>query len=174
MGSLECDVADCVPFGTLPDLLQDTRLKLGVEGVVVRWPSTGHMVKLKTSWWLALSASQKKGGGEPARALLDALQAVPLSSIPAQTVWHAILEGDDDQMALVYGCLTPEAQGALRGFAKLMQQGIATLSQELQEWAERLPREASEADLTRIAGGWPLGILSAYQRRSETAERLLR
>mmetsp|Transcript_48172 Transcript_48172/g.85528 ORF Transcript_48172/g.85528 Transcript_48172/m.85528 type:complete len:1677 (-) Transcript_48172:71-5101(-) len=171
--SLGCAVVDAVPFDDLSSLMQNIRLQTGSEGLVVAWPEQGHLVKLKTNWWLALSAAQSRSGGEPARALLEALNSMPLSSIPPMTVWQAVLDGEGDQMSAVYGRLTPESEGMLRSFAAASEHGIDVLDQELREWAE-CAVEAGEADLARVAGGWPRSLLASYQRRSPAAVRELR
>eukprot|EP00746_Dinoflagellata_sp_MGD_P138965 gnl/MRDRNA2_/MRDRNA2_72504_c1_seq1.p1 gnl/MRDRNA2_/MRDRNA2_72504_c1~~gnl/MRDRNA2_/MRDRNA2_72504_c1_seq1.p1 ORF type:complete len:1636 (+),score=316.11 gnl/MRDRNA2_/MRDRNA2_72504_c1_seq1:35-4909(+) len=170
--NLSCDLVSAIDFTDLQSLVPMIRSQVGSEGVVVAWPQ-GRMVKLKTSWWITLSASQRKGMGQPAMALYEALQSMPLSSIHSSDVWQAALTADDDQMSLVHGCLPPEAQSALRAFIANMEQGIAKLDQELREWAECV-QHAAESDLANVSGDWPLSMLVAYQHRNPTAVRELR
>jgi len=176
--SLRCEVVERVPFDDLPGLLRAVRAYQGSEGAVVSWYDKGLMVKLKSTWWIALAAAQRKGSGQPAMALLSALQELPLSRVPSSLVWQAVLSGDDDQMSLVYGALPPAAQSSLRAFAAAVGgssggRGLAPLGEELREWALRVG-EVSEADLAGVAGGWPVGLLACYLRRSPTAEQELR
>jgi len=171
--ALGCDIVEKVPFDDLCGLVCATRQRIGVEGLVVAWPTLGCMVKVKTTWWVVLSSAQGRGRGQPAVALQAALQELPLSSVPAPAVWHAALASDDDQMALVYSCLAPPAQAGLRAFLAAVEKGVQVLDQELREWAECV-RDASPDDLARIAGGWPHALLGAYHRRAPNAERELR
>lgn len=171
--SLGCDVVETVPFDTLSTLISTTKLQTSTEGVVLSWPALGQMVKLKTSWWIGLSAAQRKGAGQPALALLSALETVTLGSIPCQQVWQAVLTGSDDEMSAVYGSLAPEAEGAFRSFAAAVERGVQQLTQELCEWAESV-RDASDSDIAAAAGGWPPAVLCSYRRRSPGAEHDLR
>jgi len=171
--ALPCDVVKRIPFEHVENLVDTTRQALGMEGVVIAWPELGCMVKLKTSWWITMAASQSKGGGQPALALKSALQQLPLSSIPQTSVWQAVLTADDDQIALVYSELTTPAQASLRAFVVAVQLGLSKLDEELREWAECV-RGASESELAAVAGGWPASILGAYERRAPLAEQGLR
>merc|ERR1719282_704901 len=101
---------------------------------------------MKSTWWVNLGAAHKKGQGQPTQVLRNALQSLPLNSIPAASVWMAVLTSDDDQMSIVYGQLEPEARTALRCFSEAVEQGVKTLNQELREWAECV-QEATEIDI---------------------------
>jgi hypothetical protein len=168
-----CESVDVIPFEDLDSLLSATRSTVKTEGVVVFWPDLGRMVKIKSTWWIALSAAQHKGSGDPALALHCALQSVPLSSVPHDSIWQAVLGADDDQRSLIYGVLTPEAQSSLRAFVAAVERGIETLHQELCEWGEEV-REASDFDIHSIATGWPKNVLLVYQQRNPTAQHQLR
>eukprot|EP00927_Polykrikos_kofoidii_P070965 TRINITY_DN67316_c0_g1_i1.p1 TRINITY_DN67316_c0_g1~~TRINITY_DN67316_c0_g1_i1.p1 ORF type:complete len:1711 (-),score=269.05 TRINITY_DN67316_c0_g1_i1:387-4796(-) len=170
---LECDMAKRVPFEDVDSFLRLIRSQMGTEGVVISWPELGFMVKCKTLWWITLAASQKKGSGKPALALHSALQTLPLASIPTSAVWQAVLSANDDELSLMYSRLPSSPQSSLRAFATAVDQGIQALDQEMREWSE-CARDATEVDIARVAGGWPVSVLAAYQRRVSSAERELR
>lgn len=170
---LGIEVTEKVSFQELPTLLSQCRALKNSEGVVVTWQELGLMVKFKSTWWVSLAAAQKRGHGNPALSLLSMLKSMHLSSIPSGNIWQAVLNGDDDQMALVYGHLAPTTQASLRAFASVVDQGFQDLNQELLEWGESVS-EAGEADMSGIAGGWPISLLAAYQRRSPSAGKELR
>eukprot|EP00928_Gymnodinium_smaydae_P026778 TRINITY_DN20923_c0_g1_i2.p1 TRINITY_DN20923_c0_g1~~TRINITY_DN20923_c0_g1_i2.p1 ORF type:complete len:1675 (-),score=201.37 TRINITY_DN20923_c0_g1_i2:157-5181(-) len=171
--TLGCAVVQAIAFENVETLLQTTRREIALEGVVVSWPSSGRFIKIKSSWWIALSAAQRKGQGQPALTLLKALEDMSLTHVPTELVWQALLCADDDQLSLLYGALPTDAQTELRTFAAALQSAISSLHEDLQEWA-RSVQEASDADIDKARGGWPLNLLVAYQRSHPMAQRDLR
>lgn len=168
--SLGCDVVERVVFDDLPALLQRTRSLSSMEGVVVAWPDLGRLVKLKTVWWVSLSASLRRSSGQPALALAEALLSLPLSKIPLSSVWQGVLTGDDDQMSLIYSRLRTSEQSSLRAFGAACERGVMALDCELQEWAASV----GDVDISQVAGGWPVALLSSYQCRAPISLHELR
>ena len=57
----------------------------------------GTMLKLKTSWWLALAAASKRAAHTP--FLLALLRARPtLDGVPPEAVWTACLAAEADDL----------------------------------------------------------------------------